>query len=156
MDPFVAFKYLHIVSMFFAVALTISGELVIRRVATSHDVRAIRTTVERVRPLGNISTILFLSGAAFGIVAALTGQINLLAPWLILAYVAFIGAILTGIFITDPWVGRLSKAAAESPDGEASDGLRAVIADPVARSATWGLMAIIAVLVFIMVVKPLG
>ncbi len=156
MDPFVAFKYLHIVSMFFAIALAISGELVVRRVATSHDVRAIRTTVERVRPLANISTILFLAGAAFGIVAALTGQIDLLARWLILAYVAFIGAMLIGIFITDPWVGRLSKAAAESPDGEASDGLRAVIADPLARSPTWGLMGIIGALVFLMVVKPLG
>lgn len=156
MDPLVAFKYLHIVSMFFAVALAISSELVVRRVATSHDVGAIRTTVERVRPLANISTILFVSGAAFGIVAAVTGQIDLLAPWLILAYVAFIGAMLIGIFITDPWVGRLSRAAAESPDGDASEGLRAVIADPLARAATWGLMAIIAALVFIMVVKPLG
>ena len=80
MDPFVAFKYLHIVAMFFAVALALSSEIVLRRVATSGDVRAIRAIVPRVRPLGNIATVLFLSGFAFGIVAALTGQINLLAP----------------------------------------------------------------------------
>ncbi len=41
MDPFVAFKYLHIVSMFFAVALAVSTELVFRRVAASGDARTI-------------------------------------------------------------------------------------------------------------------
>ena len=156
MDFFVAFKYLHIVSMFFAVALALSGELVVRRVATSHDVGAIRMTVSRVRPLANVSTALFIAGAAFGVVAALTGQIDLFAPWLILAYVAFVGAILIGIFITDPWVERLSAAASQSSIDEASDGLRTIIADPVARTATWGLMILIAAMVFLMVAKPLG
>lgn len=156
MDLFVAFKYLHIVSMFFAVALAISGELVVRRVAASHDVFAIRTTVSRIRPLGNISTVLFIAGAVFGIAAALTGQIDVFAAWLLLAYAAFIGAILIGVFITDPWVARLSAAAEESPTDQASDGLRAVIADPLARGATWALMAMVALLVFIMVVKPLS
>ena len=33
MEPFLAFKYLHIVSMFFAVALAVSSELVLRRIA---------------------------------------------------------------------------------------------------------------------------
>ncbi|MEX0625262.1 MAG: hypothetical protein WD402_01820 [Chloroflexota bacterium] len=156
MDPFVAFKFLHIASMFFAVALAVSGEIVLRRVAVTHDVGAIRVTVSRVRPLGNVSTILFLAGVAFGIVAALTGHLDLLAPWLILAYVAFVGAMLVGILITDPWVGRLAAAAANSPDNAASEGLRTVIGDPIARAGTWTLMVLIAALVFIMVVKPLA
>lgn len=156
MDLFVAFKYLHIVSMFFAVALAISTELVVRRVATSYDVGAIRNVVSRAKPLANGSTILFMAGAVFGVVAALTGQINPFAPWLLLAYAAFGAAVLTGVFITDPWVGRLEKAAAESPLEAASEGLRSVVDDPVARYATWALMALIAILVFIMVVKPLA
>src|SRR5680860_1554432 len=103
MDGFVAFKYLHIASMFFAVALAVSGELVLRAVANSGEVVAIRTVTARVRPLANISTALFLTGVGFGIVAALAGQIDLLAPWLILAYVAFVGAMALGITISDPW-----------------------------------------------------
>ncbi len=91
----------------------------------------------------------------FGIVAALTGQMNLLAPWLLLSYAAFIGATLIGLFVTDPWVSRLEAAAASSGAGT-SDALRAVIADPTARVATWTLMALIAILVFLMVVKPLS
>lgn len=156
MEVFVAFKYLHIAAMFFAVALAVSGELVLRAVANSGEVVAIRTVAVRVRPLANASTVLFLAGVAFGIVAALAGQIDLLAAWLILAYVAFLAAMALGITISDPWVGRLERAAAESPPDAPSDDLRTVIADPRARAATWALMILVAVLVFVMVVKPLS
>ncbi len=156
MDAFVAFKYLHIAAMFFAVALAVSGELVLRAVANSGEVIAIRTVTARVRPLANLSSVLLLAGAGFGIVAALTGQIDLLAPWLILAYVAFVSAMALGMTISDPWVGRLERASAASPTEVPSDELRQVIADPKARAATWGLMILVAVLVFVMVVKPLS
>jgi multisubunit Na+/H+ antiporter MnhG subunit len=153
MEPFVAFKYLHIVSMFFAIALAVSTELVLRRVADSGDRHAIATTVGRIRPLGNVSTVLFLVGIAFGIAAALTGQINLLAPWLILSYLAVAGAFAIGLLLTDPWVTRLEAAATATGDGSAGD-LSAVIAEAPARIGTWVLMGLIAILVFLMVVKP--
>jgi hypothetical protein len=154
MDPFVAFKYLHIVSMFFAVALALSTEIVLRRVASTGDAAAIRTVLPRVRPLGNVATGLFLAGVAFGIVAALAGQINLLAPWLLLAYAAFVAATLIGIFVTDPWAARLEAAATATAEGDSSGALETVIGDPVARAGTWALMLLVAALVFLMVVKP--
>jgi hypothetical protein len=151
MEAFVAFKYLHVVAMFFAIALAVSSELVVRRVAESADAHAIRTTIARVRPLANLSNVLFLLGIAFGIVAALTGNMNLLAPWLVLAYVAVAGAFALGMFVVDPWVARLEAATA----GEASPTqVRAVVDEPVARAGTWALMGLIAILVFLMVVKP--
>lgn len=154
MEWFVAFKYLHVASMFFAVALALSGEIVLRRVALGGDVRAIRATVAQVRPLGNASTVLFLAGLAFGVVAALTGQFDLLAPWLLLSYAAFVGAMLIGMLVTEPWAVRLGEAAGASPDDAPSDTLRSVIAEPAARAGIWALMALVAVLVFLMVVKP--
>ncbi|MDQ3690425.1 MAG: hypothetical protein M3406_10395 [Chloroflexota bacterium] len=154
MEPFVIFKYLHVVSMFFAVALALSTELVVRRVAATGDARTIRTVVPRVRPLGNFATAFFMGGLAFGIIAALAGQMNLLAPWLLMAYAAFIGATLIGVFVTDPWSVRLEAAAVANQDDVASDTLARVIADPIARAGTWALMVLIAVLVFLMVVKP--
>lgn len=157
MEWFVGFKYLHIVSMFFFVAMAVSGEVVLRRVAASRDARTIRTTVSRMRLLtGPIAGGFMLAGLVFGVLAALTGQINLLAPWLILAYVAFVAAIAIGFTVTDPWVGRLERAATASPDDAPSEALIAVIDDPLPRYGTWALMVLIATLVFIMVVKPLG
>ena len=151
MESFVVFKYLHVVSMFFAVALAVSTELVMRRVASSGDAQTIRTVVPRIRPLGNLSTGFFLAGVAFGVVAALTGNMNLLAPWLLLSYAAFIGATAIGMLVTEPWTARLETAAA---DGGSPEGLQAVIGDPGARAGTWALMALVAILVLLMVVKP--
>jgi hypothetical protein len=157
MEWFIAFKYLHIVAMFFAVALALSGEMVLRRVAGGHDVRAIRATVARVKPLsGKFAPMLFMTGVAFGVAAALAGQFDLLRPWLIMSYLAFVAAVLMGVTVTDPWVARLEREAAESPDETASDALRAVVADPRAKVAAWATFGLIALLVFLMVVKPLG
>jgi predicted nucleic acid-binding Zn ribbon protein len=154
---FITWKFLHIAAMFFGVALAISGELVVRRVAGQRDVAAIRTTVRTVRPLsGTGATVFFVAGLAFGVLAALAGQIDLLAPWLISAYVAFGLAMLIGLTVTDPWVSRLEGAAAASPTDAPSDELVEVIEDARARAATAALMFLILALIFIMVVKPFG
>ena len=156
-EPFLVFKYLHIVSMFFAVALAVSGELVVRRISRSRDPAVISAAVAWTKPLsGPASSALFVAGLIFGIVAALTGQIDLLRPWLIMSYLAFAGAFAIGLTITDPWVERLERAANATTDGSSADSLNAVIDDARARMATWVLMGLIATLVFLMVVKPLG
>lgn len=154
---FITWKFLHIATLFFGVALALSGEIAVRRVAGSGDVRAIRTVVERVRPIaGPLATVLFIVGVGFGFLAALAGEIDLLRPWLILAYVAFGSAMIIGITVIDPWVDRLARSAAASPDDAPSDELRRVIDDRVALAGTGALMMLIVALVFIMVVKPLG
>jgi hypothetical protein len=155
-DNFLTWKFLHIAAMFFAVAIAVSGELVLRRVAASRDPRAIRVVAAHVKPLGNVSTMLLLIGVAFGVVAALVGQIDLLSPWLISAYVVFGLAMAVGVTITDPWAGRLHAAAAASSDEAPSPELIAVIEDRRALVATGALMVLLATLVFIMVVKPFG
>ena len=157
MDAFITWKFLHIATMFLAVALALSGEIVLHRIADSGDVRAIRVAVKRVKPLsGTLATVLFLLGLAFGILAALAGQIDLLRPWLILAYIAFALAIVIGATIGDPWVSRLETAATESAQDAPSPELLAVIGDSRARLATGALIGLMVILVFIMVVKPLG
>ena len=157
MDGFIVFKYLHIVAMFFFVAMALSGEIVTRRVAMTQDVGAIRTTVKSVKVLvGPVAIGLLVSGLVFGFIAALTGQMNLLAPWLILAYVAVAAAAVLGFAVTDPWVGRLERAAESSSLQSPSSELLAVIREPVARYATFALVFLIAFLVLVMVVKPLS
>jgi len=157
MELFALLKFLHIGALFFAVALAISGEIVVRRVAASRDVRSIRTVVERVRPLaGTGANIFFLAGIAFGFLAAITGQFDLLRPWLILAYLAVAAAFVIGGTIIDPWVERLGRTAAASAEDRPSDDLLQVIGDPRARYGSVALMVLITFLIFDMVVKPLG
>ena len=156
MEAFLVFKYVHVAAMFFAIALALSTEQVVRRVAGSADPRSIETAVLRSEPLGKASDALFGIGIVAGIVAALTGSMNLLAPWLILSYLAVAAAFAVGMLVIQPWAKRLHAAAAASPGGTASPELRSVIEDPGARAGSWALVGLIALLVFLMVVQPLG
>lgn len=76
------------------------------------------------------------------------------APWLIATYILFIGAMLTGIVFTDPWVRRLRTAATTASGGEATAELNAVIDEPRAKIASAWLMFTIVAIIFLMVVKP--
>ncbi len=156
MEAFLAIKYVHIVAMFFAVALAISTEQVVRRVAGSADPRSIVTAVSRSEGLGKASDALFGIGIVAGVIAAITGNMNLLAPWLILSYLAVAAAFAIGMLVIAPWAKRLHAAAAASADGVASPELQSIIDDAGARAGSWVLVGLIAVLVFLMVVKPLG
>lgn len=156
MEAFVAFKYVHVVSMFFAIAFAISTEQVVRRVAGSADPRAIETTVSRSEPLNNLSNAFFGVGILAGFVAVITGNMNLLAPWLVASYVAVVAAFAIGMLVIEPWAKRLHAAAAASGEGVASPELHAVIDDARARAGSWALVGLVALLVFLMVVKPLG
>jgi hypothetical protein len=156
MEAFLAFKYVHVAAMFFAVALALSTEQVVRRIAASADPRSIETAVVRSESLTKLSDALFGIGIVAGIIAALTGNMSLLAPWLVLAYVAVAAAFGIGMGVMQPWAKRLHAAAAASPDGAASPELQAVIDDGRARAGSWALVGLIALLVFLMVVQPLS
>lgn len=156
MEPFVVFKYLHVVSMFFAIALAISGEQVLRRIARTGNVVAIRVAVDRVKPLVTLSNVFFVAGLVFGVATALTGQIDLLRPWLVLSYVAVAAAFAIGMRTTDPWVGKIEVAAAASPEGAASAELRALVDDRRVAAGATALIVLLATIIFLMVVKPLG
>ena len=116
MDIFALFKFLHIAALFFAIALAISSEIVVRRVAGSGDARAIALVVDRVHPLGNLSGGLFLAGTVFGFIAALTGGFDLLRPWLLMSYVAVGAAFAIGANVIDPWITRLGTASTTAAD----------------------------------------
>lgn len=156
MEAFLAFKYVHVLAMFLAIALALSTEQVVRRVAGSRDPRSIETAIVRSEPLSRMSDALFGIGIVAGVIAALTGNMSLLAPWLVLAYVAVAGAFAIGMLVIQPWVTSLKAAAAASHDGTASAELLTVIDDPRARAGSWALAGLIALLIFLMVVQPFG
>lgn len=151
---FTLFKFLHIAAMFLAVASAAIPEVVLHRVAASNDVSAIRVVAGIASAIGKMLPIFFVSGAVFGLLAALTGELNFLAPWLVAAYIVFIIAMVTGAVITGPWTGRMSMAAEASPTDGPSAELLAVIHDRRAFLGSVILISAIVVIIFLMVVKP--
>ena len=154
-STFTVFKFLHIATMFFAVAAAVIPELVLHAVANTRDARAIVTFSGIAERIGKMVPILFVSGAIFGLLAAWTGEMDFTAPWLIATYVLFVIAMLTGALLTDPWVGRLREAAVASGDAGSAE-LSTVIDEPRAKIASAWLMLTLVVIIALMVFKPGG
>jgi hypothetical protein len=150
------FVFLHIATMFTAVAVTIGPWLLLRRVGRSRDVPAIRRTFASSAPITRFVPILYMLGAALGIVAIFTNGFNPFQPFLLIAYGLFILATVVGIVVTEPWLKRVTQAAAESPDTAPSAELSAALDDPKVRVIDWFDPLIILAFIFDMVVKPFG
>ena len=150
------FVFLHIATMFSAVAVAIGPLLLLRRVGRSGDVPAIRRTFALAAPITRFVPVLYTLGAALGIVAIFTNGFNPFEPFLLIAYGLFILATVVGIVVTEPWFKRVVQTAAESPDAAPSAELSAALQDPRMRLIDWFDPLIILAFVFDMVVKPFG
>ena len=153
MDVSLLWKFGHIAAMFAAVSIFIGQGLLERAVARSGDVPALRRVLEAEDRFAPIGGGLFLLGIALGIIAALTGAIDLLQPWLISAYVLSAVVLIVAFTYHIPTANRLKELAAASPDVPSPE-LRAAIDEPSGRliivldSLVW------LGLIFVMVVKP--
>ena len=152
---FTILKFLHILSMFAAVAATVLPEVVLHLVANTRDARAIGTFGLVTQRIGKVTPVLFISGAAFGLLAAWSGSLDFFKPWLIGAYVLFVAATVIGIAFTDPWAARVTALAEKSGDTEGSSrDLEAAITDGRAKFWSAVLMLILVTMLFLMVFKP--
>lgn len=154
MDLFLTFKFLHIAAMFFAVAAALFSEIGVQAVARRGDVLGLRSLAPVLEVLGKSTPPLFVAGLIFGLLAAWTGQFNLLAPWLLMAYVLFAFAMALGTLVTEPWTNRVVQAALASPTEAPSAELQAAIDDRRGPISAAVLVAVIVAFVFVMVFKP--
>lgn len=153
---FIVFKYLHILTVVAAISAAMVPELVLHMVGRSGDVAAIRGVTAVADRIGRFIAPLFLLAALFGFVAVFTGGFDPFRPWLIASYVVFVIAMAVGGAVSAPWAMRMGRAAAASPLDAPSAELQAAIHDRRAAVATAILVTAIAVLIFLMVVKPGG
>ena len=148
------FVFLHVATIFTAVAASLGPAYLLQRIARSADVPTIRRVFALALPIGNAIGPLFGLGAALGIVAIFTNGLNPFAPFLLIAYLMFVLATITGITINGPWQRRVTALAAESPDSAASPELTAALNDRRMKWIDWFDRLIILAFVFDMIVKP--
>jgi hypothetical protein len=148
------FIFLHIATVMAAVAFTVGPVFLLRRIADSGDVPAIRRAFALTTPVIRVIPAVFGVGALLGIVAIFTNGFNPFEPWLVIAYVMFVLASVVGARLTDPWFKRVTRLAAESPDVAPSLELLAALRDPTMRAVDWFDRIIILAFIFDMVVKP--
>jgi hypothetical protein len=150
------FIFLHIFTMFMAVALSIGTELVLHRVAITENVAAIRTTFSAAQPLARAMAPVYGIGFLLGLIAAITGSFNLLAPWLLIAYVLFVVSSILGGRVIGGWATEVGKAAATIQGEAASTELQQLVHDTRITQAIWINAVVIALIVLTMVFKPFG
>lgn len=148
--------FLHVATMFTAVAVSIGPTLLLQRIGRTGDVPAIRRSFAMSAPIIRFVPVLFGLGAALGIVAIFTNGFNPFQPFLLIAYVLFVVATVVGIRFTEPWFKAVTKASAESPDAAPSPELTAALNHPTARLLDWFDPLIILAFIFDMIVKPFG
>lgn len=151
---FTLFKFLHVLTMFVAVATAVIPEIVLHRIAARNNVPATRVVAGYAAGVGKLLPVFFVGGAIFGLLAAATGEIDFFAPWLIAAYIVFVIAMVIGATILGPWAQHMAVAAESSPDAAPSAELTALIHDRRAIIGAVVLMSSIVVIIFLMVVKP--
>ena len=149
------FVFLHVLTMFSAVALSGGVEILAVQIAKTGDARAIRTSFEAHQRLIRFIPVLFLIGLAFGLIAVFVNEFNPFAPWLLLAYPLFVAGILTGAVGIGPWLDAVGHAAAAAGDDTTPE-LKAAIADPRGRYSQIAFWLLTAAIVFVMVMKPLS
>ncbi len=149
------FVFLHVLSMFGAVALSGGSEIFLMQIARTRNAPAIRAAFEVHNRLVRFIPILFLVGLAFGLIAIVVNDFNPFAPWLLFAYPLFVAGILTGALGIGPWADGVREAAEASGDTTSPE-LEAAIANPRGRYAQIGFWLVTAAIVFVMVVKPLS
>jgi hypothetical protein len=107
------FLLLHILAMFSIVAFHSGPQFLALAAARMGQTGALGPIADLYARTGRLVPPLGILGALAGLATALTGEFNLLAPWLLIAYGLFVVIIVYGGLISAPYVLRLGEAARE-------------------------------------------
>jgi MFS family permease len=146
--------FVHIGLMFGAVMISLGPALVMRIAEQSGQMALVRGVALASKPLGPAIPIAFISGGIFGLLTAINVGYNLLAPWLVIAYVLFLVAMITGAGINRTFLLRLAPLVKDAPDGELTEPVRALFAEPRYRFVNILDYVVILALIYDMVAKP--
>jgi hypothetical protein len=149
------FVFLHVLTMFTAVAVSGGIDLLLLRVARSRDAHTIRTVFAAHSRIEPLIPGLFVAGLVFGLIAIFVEGFNPFQPWLLLAYPLFVAGILVGALGMGGWERRMRTVSANAPES-GSPALEATIEDRSVRYWFGAFWLIIAAIIFVMVLKPLS
>jgi hypothetical protein len=109
------FTVLHVLSMFTMVTVFLGGPFYYAYAVWRRDVRAL-ATFHRIEKQSRVGIVALLAGLAFGLLAALTGGIDILDGWLIAAYV-LVAAFVANVAISEKTLMELGDKAVEADAG---------------------------------------
>ena len=145
-------KYAHVGTMFAAATIQVGADIYFLKVAREGDARTTARLGHAIRRRGPITGPILEIGVVFGLITAVLGGFNLLAPWLLASYVVLAVGVL-GVF---RWGVPAFTALLEAADAGDDGRITTLLAHGPYRPAALANAAMYAVVIFLMVVKPLG
>ncbi len=154
MDPRYLLLFAHISLMFTGVTVAWGPLIPVRVAYQTGQVAPVRATATMAVKLGRVIPAFYMTGGLFGLLNAIAFGYNLVAPWLVIAYVLFAVATVIGIRWTGPTVERIAELAKGAPDGPIPASLRELFSSTRSVVLTTVDIGLVFVLVLDMVVKP--
>jgi len=146
--------FLHIAVMFAAITVSLGTNLFFRLAYMTGQVAAVRGVAMVAQRAGPLIPMLFIAGGLLGLLTAISFGFNLLAPWLVIAYVLWVIAMVLGFTGSRAFGPKIGAALAAAPDGPITPELRAVVSEQRYRLESIIEYVIIVSVIFDMVVKP--
>jgi hypothetical protein len=143
----------HITVMIAAVVISYGPALMFQMATRTGQVAPVRA-LSAATGLGIWIPILYIAGGLLGLATAINFGYNLLAPWLVIAYVLWLIAMVNGGGIHAPFFRKVAALTITTPDGPITGELAALIADRRERTAAAVDYVVIVAILFDMVVKP--
>jgi uncharacterized membrane protein len=149
------FVFLHVLSMFTAVALAYGPAAMMVVASQRRDVRSLRAIVSTAERLGPAVGAAFAGGIVLGVISIFVHGFDPLQGWLVIAYVLVAMSIGMTVFFTNPWLRKVAAAAEASPDDQMSAELSTLVDSPRNRALLVFDALLIVLLIADMVLKPI-
>ena len=146
--------FLHITTMIGAVAFSYGPGTVLFLTVRTRQYAVARALILATAPIERLLPAFYVVGGLFGLATAINFGFNLLAPWLVIAYVLFVVATGTGATVHARYHRRLERLFAGAAEGPISEEVAIALADPRERTAVLMDYVVIVLILFDMVVKP--
>jgi hypothetical protein len=153
MSIYTVMLFVHIVGVvgtFIGVGVWLFAAVALRRSQTVGQVRALTSLIQPSGVLAIVG-ILLLGGAGFYMAITVWGE---RATWIIVATISFVLLAPFGVFVIDPHLRAVAKAAAAVPDGPLPGALATRTRDPLAGIGLSVYIGVLLGIVFLMTNKP--
>jgi hypothetical protein len=153
MSIYTVMLFVHIagaIGTFIGVGVWLFAALALRRTQTVGQVRTLASLIQPSGALAIVS-ILLLGIAGFYMAITVWGE---RATWIMVATISFVLLAPFGVFVIDPRLRAVAKAAAVVPDGPLPDALAARARDPLAGIGLSVYLGVLLGIVFLMTNKP--
>jgi hypothetical protein len=137
--------------MFLATALAVGPSVLLYLIARTGNIDAIRRAFAHTTSVFRVGGAFYGLGLLFGFFAALNGQIDLTASWLITAYV-LVGVLIVFNLGFERWTNRIERAVEDESSSRAD--LDAALRSRAPVYVLAGMVLLTISIVFAMVVKP--